>query len=313
MSLKYILAAFLSAAAFVAIVLAAGPTGNTKALPVIDPQEQEFTNLINAYRAQNGLGPLLADYDSQEAAEWMSNDMGVNNYFSHTDSLGRSPWDRMCFFGYCYNTFKGENIAAGYSSATAVFNAWKNSPGHNSNMLGVNFRVHGIGYVYVPGSTYGHYWTNDFGGYIVPNGTPPPPAPTNTPTPTPAPTPSPTPAPTPAPTPVPTPVPTPTPVPGCTNDSDCDGFINAREVYMGTDAAKACSNTGSTNDENPDSLPADFNDDRRVNMIDVLSFGAHYNALSGQPAFSVRWDLNADGANTLADITILGSRYNTTC
>jgi uncharacterized protein YkwD len=102
MSLKHILAAFLSAAAFVAIALAAGPTGNTRALPVIDPQEQEFTNLINDYRVQNGLVPLLVDYDSQEAAEWMSNDMGVQGYFSHTDSLGRSPWDRMCYFGYCY-------------------------------------------------------------------------------------------------------------------------------------------------------------------------------------------------------------------
>ena len=38
-------------------------------------------------------------------------------YFSHTDSLGRDPWTRMCYFGYCYNTWKGENIAAGYVTA----------------------------------------------------------------------------------------------------------------------------------------------------------------------------------------------------
>jgi uncharacterized protein YkwD len=182
-----VLAAFVAAAAFIAVALAAGPTEETRAVPVIDPQEQQFHDLLNGYRTQNGLVPVLFDYDIQEAAEWMSNDMGVNNYFSHTDLQGRTPWDRMCYFGYCYNTYKGENIAAGYSNATAVFNAWKASSGHNANMLGVNFRVHGIGYVFVQGSTYGHYWTDDFGGYIVPSSTPPPPAPTNTPTPAPTP------------------------------------------------------------------------------------------------------------------------------
>jgi hypothetical protein len=299
------LAAFVGAAAFIAVALATGPPDGTRAAAVIDPQEQEFHNLLNNYRTQNQLPPVLFDYDIQEAAEWMSNDMGVYNYFDHTDRLGRSPWDRMCVFGYCHNTYKGENIAAGYSTAASVFNAWKNSPGHNSNMLGANFRVHGIGYVYVPGSSYGHYWTDDFGGYVVPSGTPPPPAPTNTPTPSPASTAT--------PTPVPTPAPTPTPTPGCAGDQDCDGFLTVRETYMGTDGAKACSATGSMNDETPDSLPADFNDDRVVNVADVMSFGPHFNRATGQPGFSVRWDLNADGVNSMPDVLVMGPKYNTTC
>ena len=147
-------------------------------------------NILNNYRTTNGKVPLLVDPDIQEAAEWMSEDMGVNEYFSHCDAYGnggqvspcpspcaapacRNPWTRMCDFGYCYNTYKGENIAAGYTTAQSVFNGWQSSPGHNSNMLGTNFRVMGIARVYVGGSPYGYYWTNDFGGYN-PNPSPPP-------------------------------------------------------------------------------------------------------------------------------------------
>ncbi len=179
----------------------------------LSPEEQAFTVLLTDYRAENGLGPLSIDSSIQAAAEWMSTDMGEENYFSHTDSLGRSPWDRMCDFGYCYNTWKGENIAAGYASAQTVFDAWRNSPGHNANMLSDKFVVIGIARVQTAGSTYGYYWTSDFGGYLAEP--PPPPAPTDTPGPTPSSAPTDTPSPTPssAPTATVTPSPTPTPSP----------------------------------------------------------------------------------------------------
>ena len=87
--------------------------------------------------------------------------MSVNNYFSHTSQNGDSPWDRMAAAGYDYNTFKGENIAKGYSTAQSVFDGWRNSEGHNENMLSSNFNAIGIGYV-----SNGHYWTTDFGGIV---------------------------------------------------------------------------------------------------------------------------------------------------
>ncbi len=196
--------------------------------------------LINDYRAENGLGPLSVDPSLQAASEWMSTDLGEQNYFSHTDSLGRSPWDRMCDFNYCHNTWKAENIAAGYDTAEAAFDGWRNSPGHNSNMLGENYLVMGIALVYTPGSTYGYYWTNDFGGYVAEP--PPPPAPTSTPSPdpTPAPTASPSPTASPAPaTPAPTETPSPAPTPAPTlpsppsftrADVNCDGAVTAADV-----------------------------------------------------------------------------------
>jgi uncharacterized protein YkwD len=300
-----IIAASIAAATVLTVVLAGSP-GSTAATPVLDSEEQAFMTLINDYRAQNGKGPLIIDWDIQEAAEWMSNDMGVYGYFSHTDHLGQSPWTRMCNFGYCYSTSKGENIAAGYQTAATVFNGWKNSSGHNANMLNGNFKVMGIGRVYVAGSPYGVYWTNDFGGYIQPGSTPPPAptstaTPTNTPAPTAPPTPVVTPSPTPTATPSPTPSPTATPLPGCSGDNDCDGFSNALEADIGTDPNRACPETASPYDEWPQAYPPDFDDTGLVEVTDVLAF---------KPAFAAslyvdRYDLNADQAVDVTDVLTL--------
>lgn len=161
-------------------------TPHAQTTTTLDAEEQAFLTLINNYRQQNGLSPLQASVSLTNAAKWMSADMAAKNYFSHTDSLGRDPFVRMASFGYNYNAYKGENIAAGYSDAANTFNQWKNSAGHNANMLNANYKVIGIGRVANTASTYRYYWTTDFGGYvdqvISPTGNP-------TPTPTPTPTP----------------------------------------------------------------------------------------------------------------------------
>ena len=89
--------------------------------------------------------------------------MAQNAYFAH-DDLTRTWVDRIRDCGYGYNTWLGENIAAGFSTAQSVFDAWRNSPGHNANMLGANYTAIGIGRSYLAGSPYGWYWTTDFGG-----------------------------------------------------------------------------------------------------------------------------------------------------
>jgi len=182
-----------TAAAVIAVmVLITVSSGTATASVQLDPEEQAFMVLLNDYRAQNGLDALSIDSSIQAAAEWMSTDMGESNYFSHTDLMGRQPWDRMCDFGYCYDTWQGENLGAGLASAQTVFDYWKSSSGHVPNMLSENYLVMGIAHVYTPGSSYGHYWTNVFGGHQAESS--PPPAPTNAPgaTPSPAPTPDPT-------------------------------------------------------------------------------------------------------------------------
>jgi uncharacterized protein YkwD len=96
------------------------------------------------------------------AARKHSKDMGVNNFFSHTGSDGSTPWQRITWAGYAYR-YAGENIAAGYSTPSAVVTGWMNSSGHCNNIMNPNFKHLGVGYYYHSGSTYGHYWTQDFG------------------------------------------------------------------------------------------------------------------------------------------------------
>lgn len=141
----------------------------------LESEKSAFLVLINQYRQQNGVPPLAVSNALTAAAQLHSEDMATNNYFSHTSLDGRTFVDRIRQAGYTYNTWLGENIAAGYSTAQSVFNAWKNSPGHNENMLNPNFKVIGIGLAYDASSTYGWYWTTDFGGYDDSGGSPPPP------------------------------------------------------------------------------------------------------------------------------------------
>jgi uncharacterized protein YkwD/chitodextrinase len=152
----------------------------------LDAQQSEFLTLINNFRAQNGVGPLQVSATLQQSAQWMSNDMATNNYFSHTDSLGRDPFERMAAFGYSYYP-EGENIAAGNSDAQSTFTQFQTACdpdasgnctyAHAQNMLDSAYAAIGIGLAYSSKSTYGWYWTTDFGAVVDQTlSNPPPPA-----------------------------------------------------------------------------------------------------------------------------------------
>ena len=135
----------------------------------VDAQEAAFLTLINSYRAQNGLPALAMSTNLNRAATWLAVDLATKNYFSHTDSLGRSPSTRAQNCDYPGGA--GENIAAGTVRDTAqeAFDAWKASSGHNANMLNSSYRMIGISRHYGSGSQYGWYWVTNFG--LVNDGT----------------------------------------------------------------------------------------------------------------------------------------------
>ncbi len=154
----------LSVALVVGAISAASAATRTTTGPVLDREESAFCRTLNTYRAQHGLGPLQVSVALTAAAKWDTIDMTQKNYFSHTDSLGRSPFQRMVIFGYPFSTTEGENIAAGNATAAATFSQWKASSGHNQNMLNSAYKVIGISRTYSAQATYGWYWTTDFGG-----------------------------------------------------------------------------------------------------------------------------------------------------
>lgn len=129
-----------------------------------DAEEQAFLTQINNYRAQNGLPALKFVQSLSAAAYHHSLDMASNNYFSHT-LLNGTTWDQnIRDHGYTFATSLAENIAAGNSSAANTFTQWKNSAGHNANMLSTAYVAIGIGRAYSATSQYGWYWTTTFGG-----------------------------------------------------------------------------------------------------------------------------------------------------
>jgi len=152
----------------------------------IDHEKSEFLRIINEYRQNNGIGTLKISSALTTAAQLHSEDMAAHNYFNHTSLDGRTFVDRIRAAGYNYNTWLGENIAAGFYTAESVFGlpghpGWKDSPGHNANMLNPNYVVIGIGIAENDASDYKIYWTTDFGGYDDGTPQPPPPPPNNPP------------------------------------------------------------------------------------------------------------------------------------
>lgn len=159
-----------------AVLLAGAVLGGKSALASpYDPEELQFLQLINQYRQNNGLQPLLISDTLTVPSERHNEDMAKYDFFAH-DTVGSSyypagskPWDRMAAEGYDYNTYRGENLAVGYETAEEAFEAWRLSPSHNQAMLDGNYKVVGIARLYMPGSEYEWYWTTDFGGVVDPS------------------------------------------------------------------------------------------------------------------------------------------------
>jgi hypothetical protein len=154
----------------------------------------EVVRLVNQERAARGIAALVRNSSLDAAARRHSDDMANGNFFSHTGSDGSSAGDRIFATGYRWIAY-GENIAAGHRTPAEVVAAWMNSDGHRRNILDPGFKEIGVALVLRPGTTYGYYWTQEFGLRLagasssVPTPTPPP-APTPAPTPTPTPTPT---------------------------------------------------------------------------------------------------------------------------
>ena len=104
------------------------------------------------------LTPFVYDYDLEKAAMQRAAEIAVN--YSHTRPNGTS-----CGTVISGWTSRAENIAAGYGSAAAVFDGWKEESekyagqGHRRNMLSDTCTAIGIGHVIYNSD---HYWVQLF-------------------------------------------------------------------------------------------------------------------------------------------------------
>ncbi len=118
--------------------------------------EHEVVRLTNEKRAQAGLKPLTENWELSRCARYKSNDMAVNNYFSHQSPTYGTPFNMMTHFGINYRA-AGENIAQGQQTAASVVSSWMNSPGHKANMMSASFTQIGVGF-----NAEEHIWTQQF-------------------------------------------------------------------------------------------------------------------------------------------------------
>lgn len=135
-------------------------------------EELALVDMLNCYRLSKGVQPLLISDILTVAAERHNADMSSFGFLSHTTKAsawfdaGALPSDRMKACGYDFHTWMGENIAAGCSTAKAVFEALLGSKTHREVMLSSKLSVIGLSLDYYGGSDWGWYCTMDFGGHV---------------------------------------------------------------------------------------------------------------------------------------------------
>lgn len=134
--------------------------GNTINLP---ENYQTLLDRVNELRASGcrcgaetmlPVNPVSWNANLGEAALRHAQDMSRNSHFSHTGTDGSNAGERILATGYLWRTY-GENIAFGYSTADAVFDGWKNSPGHCRNIMNPAFTEMGAAEV-------ARYWSQEF-------------------------------------------------------------------------------------------------------------------------------------------------------
>ncbi|MFC4022364.1 CAP domain-containing protein [Oceanobacillus longus] len=121
--------------------------------------EYQLFDLTNAVRVNHGLSVLDWNEPLRETAQDHSSDMAENNYFSHTNLEGQSPFDRMAEDDIVFRT-AGENLAAGQPSSIFAHEGLMNSLGHRENILKEGYETLAVGVSFDSDSR--PYYTENF-------------------------------------------------------------------------------------------------------------------------------------------------------
>lgn len=117
---------------------------------------------INEVRAGYGLPGLRQDGRLAEAAVRHSRDMAAHSGLMHVGSDGSTSGERIAQAGYRARRWQ-EVVGWGFEgNIERMIDWWMNSPNHRPILLDGGLVEAGVGYVYAPGSEWGHYWTVDF-------------------------------------------------------------------------------------------------------------------------------------------------------
>lgn len=115
-------------------------------------------DVINAYRKEKGLKSLKLSPELTEAAKAHARDLAKWDRISHYGSDGSNPWDRVKRTGYKAR-LTAENVGTGQIDFNEVMRGWKDSPGHNKNLLMSDADHMGVALVQDPKSEFKSFWT----------------------------------------------------------------------------------------------------------------------------------------------------------
>jgi uncharacterized protein YkwD len=156
-------------------------------LTKISITQQEFLDAINKARSTSrdcypndpnrsfmeATHPLTWNNELYASALEHSTDLANSDTFSHLgsgtehDITGNGEasefFERILANGYTHYYSVGENIAGGQKNLEEVMTAWLKSPGHCTNIMKDTYKEVGVAVVLNDESTYGIYWTQNFG------------------------------------------------------------------------------------------------------------------------------------------------------
>lgn len=119
---------------------------------------EKARDIINQYRKDKGLKPLKLNAELTEAAKDHSRDLAKWDRISHYGSDGSNPWDRVKRAGF-HARLAAENVGTGQVNFSEVMRGWKESPGHNKNLLLSDATHMGIALVQDPRTEFKSFWT----------------------------------------------------------------------------------------------------------------------------------------------------------
>lgn len=121
--------------------------------------EDSILQKVNQTRAEYGLSALKDNSTAKKYARIKSQDMGDNNYFSHTNLKGETIFKIMVKDNVSFRK-QGENLGYISSSksveyiASNLMNCWMQSQGHKDNILSKEYTHIGIGVYNINGEIY---------------------------------------------------------------------------------------------------------------------------------------------------------------
>lgn len=122
-----------------------------------DLNEAAARDMINAYRSNNGLGPVVLDDRLNALARGYARDLAAEAGKGAAIRPDGKLDARLVTAGYAQSDVK-ESVTAGYYTLAEAFSGWRDSPPHRDVMLLPEAQDLGIAAVYLPNTKYKVYW-----------------------------------------------------------------------------------------------------------------------------------------------------------